>query len=123
MSLALQWMIGSDDQWCDLEAIDLTDSYFERANGLYVVWFEPNEKGDPGRVVCIGHGLLRCKLGNLRDDPVIARHSSRHMKVTWAEVDLHHVQAAEEYLIGLLNPIHGQRHPNAVQTIVNAPGD
>ena len=122
MSMAVNWMIGNDDQWCELEALNLNDPYFEKASGLFVVWYEPNEKGDPGRVVCIGHGLLRCKLGNLRDDPVIARHSSRHMKVTWADIDNGHAQGAEAYLIGVLNPIHAERHPNVVQTIVNLPG-
>jgi hypothetical protein len=122
MSMTVEWMVGADDQWCDLDSLDLTVPYFDKISGVYVVWFEPNDKGDPGRVVCIGHGVLRCKLGNLREDPVVARHASRHMKVTWAEVDHHHLVGVETYLIGVLNPIHSERHPSVVQTIVNLPG-
>jgi hypothetical protein len=122
MSMTVEWMIGTDNEWCDFDSLNLSDPYFDKINGLFVIWFGPSDKGEEARVVCVGHGLLRCKLGNLRDDPVSARHASRHMKVTWAEIDAHHAQGAETYLIGALNPIHGERHPNVVQTIVNIPG-
>jgi len=122
MSLTLEWMIGADDNWCQLDALDLSDPYFAKFNGVYIVWYGPNDKGEEGRVICVGHGILRCKFENMRNDPIIARYSCRHPLVTWAEVAHHqHPEGIEAYLLGVLNPLHGERHPNIVQTIVNLP--
>jgi hypothetical protein len=121
MSLTLEWMIGVDDNWMQLDSLDVSDTYFDRIYGVYIVWYGPNEKGAEGRVVCVGHGILRSKLANLQTDPVIARYSCRHLLVTWAAVDVHHCEHVEAYLIGMLNPLHAERHPNVMQTIVNLP--
>jgi hypothetical protein len=121
MSLTLEWMIGVDDKWCLLDSLDLTNPHFDKITGVYIVWYGPNEKGDEGRVVCVGQGVIRSKLENLREDPVLARYSCRHPMVTWAEVDAHHRENVEAYLIGVLNPLHGEHRHNVVQTIVNIP--
>jgi len=121
MSLTLEWMIGVDDNWMQLDSLDLSDTYFDRISGVYIVWYGPDEKGNEGRVVCAGHGVLRSKLENLKADPVVARYSRRRLLVTWAEVDSHHSEHVEAYLIGMLNPLHCERHPNIMQTIVNLP--
>jgi hypothetical protein len=121
MSLALDWMIGVDGNWFLLDSLNLSDAYFDKIGGVYIVWYGPNEKGDEGRVVCVGHGILRSKLDNLRNDPVMERYRRRRPLVTWAEVDAPHQEQVETYLLGVLNPLHGERHPSVVQTIVNLP--
>ncbi len=123
MSLTLEWMIGADDNWCLFDKLDLNDSYFNNDNlrGVFIIWFGPNEKGDEGRVVCVGKGIIRNQLLAARLDPILCRYTSRHMMVTWAEVDALHKAGVEAYLMGVLNPILGEKHPNVVQTLVNLP--
>ncbi len=87
---------------------------------LFIVWYAPAET-EEGRVVQVGHGVLKIKLAALREEPLLARYYKRDLLVTWAEVDRQHQASVEEYLIAVLSPIFNERHPNVVQTIVNLP--
>jgi len=121
MSLTLDWMIGIDDTWCLLDSLNLNESCFDNLRGVFIVWYGPNEKGEEGHVVCVGKGIIRNQLLTLMKDPTLARYSSRRLMVTWAEVDALHKEGVEAYLVAILDPLFGERHPNVVQTLVNLP--
>ena len=121
MSLTLEWMIGVDDNWCSFDTVDLEDPCFQTINGVYIIWFGPDDKGHEGRVVKIGHGYIHNKLGADREDPVITRYTSRGLLVTWAEVDHAHRANVDAYLNAVLNPLFADLHPSTVQTLVNLP--
>jgi hypothetical protein len=121
MSLTLEWMIGADDMWFRFDSVDLSSDCFKNKNGVFVVWYGPDDKGEEGRVVWVGHGHIRNSIAALRDEPTMTRYSNHEMLVTWAEVDSHHQQNVETYLTAVLHPLLGQSHPNVVQTIVNLP--
>jgi hypothetical protein len=121
MSLTLDWMIGIDDNWCSLDAVDLSNTCFDRMNGVFIVWYGPGPEGGERRVVAVGHGYIRNKLGALREDPVITRYAKKNLLVSWAEVDREHQPGVENYLTAMLQPLHNEAHPHAVQTLVNLP--
>ncbi len=120
--MTLGWMIGVDDNWCELQSLDFDSECFaNNLSGVYIVWYGPDEAGHEGRVVCIGHGVIRAKLAALRDAPTLLRYSGHRLLVTWAEVDREHQVSVEAYLAVNLEPDLGDRHLHSVQTIVNVP--
>lgn len=121
MSMDLEWMIGTNDQWCSLKSIDL-DSYCfgNNLSGVFIVWYGP-ENGEPGRVVCVDHGVIKIKLGKLLDEPQLARYYKHDLLVTWAEVDHAHEVGVTAYLVAKLHPILGEKRTNSIQTLVNLP--
>ena len=119
--MTLDWMIGTNDHWCSFKTIDFdSDCFGNDLRGVFIVWYAPAET-EEGRVVQVGHGVLKIKLAALREEPLLARYYKRDLLVTWAEVDRQHQASVEEYLIAVLSPIFNERHPNVVQTIVNLP--
>ena len=120
--MTVDWMIGSDNNWCALDEIDFTSECFGTdLSGVYIVWFGADTAGHEGRVVCVGHGIIKNKLAALREDPTLARYSCRRLLVTWAEVEKEYQNSIEAYLEANLVPILGNHHTNAVQKIVNLP--
>src|ERR1700683_5006172 len=118
MSMTLDWMINIDDNWCSFDSVDLESECFDNSlSGVYIVWYGPDEAGHEGRVVCIGHGVIKVKIAALREDPILCRYSRRHLLVTWAEVDREHQASVEAYLVVKLDPIIGDRQSHSVQTI------
>ncbi len=120
--MALDWMIGVDGNWCTLESINLESECFgNNLAGVFVIWYGPDEAGHEGRVVCVDHGVIKMKLATLREDTTISRYSSRHLLVTWAEVDREHQASVAAYLAAELKPIQVDHRHHSVQTIVNLP--
>ena len=122
MAMTLDWMIGVDDNWCLFDSLALDSECFaNNLSGVYVVWYGPDEAGHEGRVVCVGHGVIKIKLAALREDATMNRYFGRHLLTTWAEVDPKHQAGVEAYLATRLKPILGDHHHHSVQTIVNLP--
>lgn len=121
MSMTVDWMIGTDDHWCALKSIDLDSYCFDHdLRGVFIIWTAPTET-EEGRVIYVGHGVLKIQLGKIRDEPFLSRYDNRDLLVTWAEVDHGHEASVEAYLVTMLNPVFGERHSNAIQTMVNLP--
>jgi hypothetical protein len=122
MSMTLEWMIGIDDNWCSLDSLNLdSDCFGNNLSGVYVIWYGCDEAGHEGRVVCVDHGVLKMKLATLRENITLSRYSSRHLLVTWAEVDREHQASVAAYLVEELKPIIVNHRHHSVQTIVNHP--
>ena len=120
--MTLAWMIGLDDNWCLFDSLAFDSECFANdLSGVYVVWYGPDEAGHEGRVVCVGHGVIKIKLAALREDPTMNRYFGRHLLTTWAELEPKQQAGVEAYLATYLKPILGDRHQHSVQTICNLP--
>ena len=54
--ITLIWMKSNDDQWCLLNELNLSESYFELMAGIYVIW---RASGEGRTVLRVGQGYLR----------------------------------------------------------------
>lgn len=89
--------------------------------GVYVVW----EFVAPGHkeVIKVGQGKVRERLSAHKKDKEILGDGSklRIILVAWAEVDPKYVDGVEAYLGRVLEPLVGERFPDAEEIMVNLP--
>ena len=99
--MQLQWHKSIGGEWCLLDALDLAaiDAY-----GVFVVWRTGN--GRASQVLYIGSGVLRHEIANCRRAPILGGASD--LRITWAKVDPHDVDAVAAYLYQQLRPLWGE---------------
>jgi hypothetical protein len=114
--LTVKWIkCGNDGHYCSLELLKLDTV---STTGVYVIWHE----GQPGRVVRIGQGDIAERLAAHRQDPEILAYRARGtLRVTWAAVPAHLMDAVELYLANEWHPLVGDAFPDAVPLAVNSP--
>lgn len=116
MALTLKWVTcGKDNHWCSLNSLN-----FETVteNGVYIIW----HGGNPGRVVYVGQGDVRKRLGAHQNDARIQAYKKNGtLRVTWASVPAAQRDGVERYLADRWSPLVGDAHPDAQGLAVNSP--
>lgn len=99
--MQLQWHKSAGGEWHLLDSLDAAriDGY-----GVFVVWRPGN--GRASVVLYVGRGVLRHEIESSRRSPVLGRASG--LRVTWAMVDPHDVDAVAAYLYQQLRPLWGE---------------
>jgi hypothetical protein len=115
--LNVKWKkCGQDGHWCSLVDIDL--STMTECSGVYIIW----HTGNPGRVVYVGQGDVKKRLGTHRKDAeILSYREYGKLRVTWAEVPARHQDGVERHLADTWNPLVGDHHPDAAPIEVNSP--
>ena len=116
-------------QYYRLMCVDLTAPYFNKREGVYVIWHE-DQNGDP-IAVDTGQGDniryqdgIRDALSASRKDSHIQDYASFHtltLYVTWAEEIPANMNGVEKYLRDVLKPIERKRLPDVEPIPVNLP--
>jgi hypothetical protein len=115
--ITVHWFkCGKDGRYCDLEALDLAS--ITAKDGVYVIW----HTGSPGRVVRVGCGNIAERLAAHRRDPdILAYRSKGALRVTWAAVPPHQLDAVERYLASEWQPLIADAFPDVAPLAVSSP--
>lgn len=99
--MQLQWHKRIGGEWHLLDTLDATqiDAY-----GVFVIWRPSN--GRTSVVLYVGHGALRHEIETCRRGPLLG--SASGLRITWAKVDPHDVDAVAAYLYQQLRPLWGE---------------
>jgi hypothetical protein len=123
--LSLEWMRYDTVSWCRLESLTLADPYFDRMEGVYIIWRDSCL--DP-TTIRVGQGIIRDRLADHRKDPQIQAYiqkvqayTQNELFVTWASVAREHRDGVEVYLANALGPRVGAVSPYAQPIEVNLP--
>ena len=112
--MTVTWIKCAGPAYCDLRRVIFPDESFGR--GVYIIW-----RGDTGRVIYVGQGVIAARVLERKADPAILRHGS-DLRVTWATVDnLKERQGIERYLIDLWGPEENDNRPDVAPIRVNTP--
>lgn len=111
-----KWVKTTAGTWPSLKKVDLTNV---TAAGIYIIWYF----GSPGRVVYVGQGIVKDRLGKHRLNPEITLSAPQgiDLLVSWATVPEHLRGGMERYLADRFNPIVGEAHPDVPKIAVLAP--
>lgn len=111
----LTWVKCQGNNWCGLNTVNLS-SIDINLEGVYIIWYW----GDP-TTVYVGQGNIRERITAHRNDPAIQNSTNNTLYVTWASVPKVDRDGVEAYLAETLNPIVGEKYPNAIPIHVNLP--
>ena len=115
--IQLDWGMCRPNTWCPLSTVDLDHEAFG-TGGVYVIW----HGGTPARTVRVGQAaVIRDRLASHRDD-IQAYQRQGMLYVTWAQVSAGQRDGIERYLSEQLQPLVGERYPEALPIPVNLPG-
>ena len=117
-SLSVYWNRCEGDAWGELFAVNLSDPHFDGLEGVYMVWLGGNQP----MAICAGSGVIRDKLAERRQDPVIMGMREKSILVTWAKVDSISRLGVERWLLENLRPKVPNPLPGSVAVEVNLPG-
>lgn len=112
--IKLHWITSKTGEWLPLERVDLSGV---DVKGAYIIW----HGGNAGKVVRVGQGLVNPRLTNHRNDKQILAYSHHGLYVTWAVVAQSYLDGVEKFLAENLNPLIGDRFPDAHPVAVNFP--
>jgi hypothetical protein len=117
MTLKVDWVRCSGNEWCRFNRLDLSHDYFKRFHGVYVLWF-----GDePKTVLCVGHGNIGEQLCALTIRREIVEHQQFGLKVTWAAVGPDFREGVARYLAIELKPMIDDQITAYEDVAVNLP--
>ena len=109
---------GAESHWCSLETLDLTSPHFNN-RGVYIIW---PEGSNPNHVVRVGQGKLGQRLGaHRKDQEILGYQTLGKLRTTWALVESPYRDGVERYLAEKLEPLVGERFPDAEPIMVNLP--
>lgn len=118
--IQLDWGMCRPNRWCPLTTVDLDHETFG-TGGVYVIWHD----GTAARTVRVGQAAaIRERLAVHRYDPEIQAYQRQGtLLVTWAQVSPTQRNGIERYLSEQLQPLVGERYPDAAPIPVNLPWD
>ena len=119
VQLRVVWGKCGSGNWCQLNAVNLQDTAFDGAEGIYVIW----HAGANPRTVYVGQGAIRDRLNAHRHDPRIQAYAKLGLYVTWASVPASQRGGVEAYLAAKYDPLVGERRPDDDPVSVNTPGE
>ncbi len=111
----LNWIKCQGDVWGPLNTVSLSHSHFDSMDGVYIIW---HGSSNP-KTVRVGQGNIRSRLESHRKDPDVQAYAHLGLYVTWASVPEGSRDGVEVYLAQQLNPIVGERFPDATPIPVN----
>lgn len=118
--MKLDWITcGNDKHWCSFRHLSLPVG--GNLRGVYVIWAE---EGDPPITVRVGLGDISKRIEAHRGDDEIEeaeKELETDLLVTWADVPESFQEGVERYLADHLNPLVGERFPDADPIPVNLP--
>ena len=117
MSTTLEWMRGTDQKWPDLSRLDLENSVFDNAEGVYIVW----HGGTQPEIVAIGQGKIRERLKAELKDQNVRNFEKFKLYVAWAPAEQNERPGIEKYLAGKLSPQVDRHVPEGEAITVNLP--
>jgi len=114
--MQVEWIkCGNGSNWCPLEMVNLDNV---NTTGVYMIWHE----GNPSRVVRLGQGNIKDRLGvHRKDTAVLAYRRHGLLRVTWASVAWSYLDGVEKYLANTWPPLIGDAFPDAPPIAVNSP--
>ena len=115
--VTVTWNKCDGDKWCSFENVNLSHEHFNNMAGVYVIW----HGGTSPKTVRVGQGNIAERIAAHRQDPQITKYASLGLFVTWAKLPANQQSGVEAYLAATLNPLVGNRFPNAQQIQVNSP--
>ena len=109
-----------------LNEVDLSDSHFNNASGVYVIWYM---QWNRRKIVYIGqskNGLIRDKLSAHRSDTRIQLYAPQNLYVTWAKAatgvfNIDQIDGIERYIHDILKPLICDCIPETEPIHVNLP--
>jgi hypothetical protein len=117
--MQVHWVKNTNntDQWFDLLKLDLNSSYFNNAEGVYVIWYTaPNQ----AKAIRVGQGHIGSRLREHRGNPEITKYAQYGaLKVTWALVSPEYRDGIEVFLYNTYLPLVGTRAPAVTPIEVN----
>ena len=117
--MAVEWTKCEGEEWCRLLDLDLTSF---KAFGVYVIWSKASLFPNTCYTVYVGQGKVQDRLDDHRKDSEILRHGKQStLYATWAKLPSTLCDGAERYLAEQLQPVEGDRHPDAPHVVVNLP--
>lgn len=110
-TLHLFWVKCENNAWCSLHNADLSHSYYDSCEGIYIIWYWDNF-GNPV-TVRVGQGNIRDRLTVHRTDPQIQAYAHLNLLATWTSLPSNLLDGVEAYLGKVLKPRAGSLFPNA----------
>jgi len=117
MALKVDWVRSQEALWHNFLNINLRDLYYERTEGVYIIWHGGHEP----TVVTIGHGAIWDRLIAHRLDPHILHYQRHGLFVTWTQLPPDHRDGVVKYLSQVLTPRNECSVPECEQIGVNLP--
>ena len=115
----LFWMKCENNAWCSWHNVDLSHSYYDSCEGIYIIWYWDNF-GNPV-TVRVGQGNIRDRLTAHNTDPQIQAYAHLNLLVTWTSLPSSYLNGVEAYLGKVLKPRVGSLFPNAKPIPVSLP--
>jgi hypothetical protein len=119
--LQLSWQVEAmSGNWISLDTFNFsTIATF----GVYIIWHGKWITSlTPARTIRVGQGNIWQRLPEHHSDPAVTWYRQfGPLAVTWATVSPLLVDGVERFLASRLNPLIGDRFPNAVPIAVNLP--
>jgi hypothetical protein len=113
--LQLSWIKSEADGWLNFQGFNLPTAF---GVGVYVVWYN----GHPGRVVRVGQGDIKLRIGAHRNDSEITQYAKHGaLLVTWAIVGQRQADGIERYMGDNWHPLVGTAFPDVAPIAVNTP--
>jgi hypothetical protein len=113
--LTVNWVKLQSGDWCKLATVNLDNVTSE---GVYIIW----HTGNPARVVYVGQGVVKDRLGAHRNRQEITKYANNGtLHVTWASVPAAQRNGVERFLADKWGPLVGDAHPDVTPIAVNSP--
>lgn len=113
----LSWTKCQGEVWCKLSTVNLSHEHFNSIHGVYIIW----HGGTNAATVRVGQGFIRDRLAEHRIDKQVQAYVKHTLYVTWASVPSASLDGVESFLANRLQPLVGDRFPNATLIDVNLP--
>ena len=98
--VTVEWKKEEDQKWFDFLKTNLSDSRFDQAKGVYIVWHGGENPG----IVCVGRGEIRERLKTHLKDQAVLKFQTAKLYMTWATVLENERVGVEKYLFEKLHP-------------------
>ena len=113
----VNWNKCQGDTWCELNNVNLKHEHFDNMTGVYIIW----HGGNNPQTVRVGQGFIKDRIESHRSDSEVQAYADLGLYVTWAYVQENYLDGVEVFLAQNLNPLVGERFPDAPPIPVNLP--
>ena len=115
--MSVNWIKCVNDNWCQLNMVNLNHHHFDNLRGVYVIW----HGGTNPQTVRVGQGFIKDRLVSHQNDSEIQAYKDFGLYVTWTSIPEAYLNGVEAYLAQALRPMIGELFPNVPPIPVNLP--